>query len=574
MDFEIEVNNKPIKARNGETILEALTRNGISVPTLCHMDNLYPTGSCRMCVVEVEGKTNLIPSCSFPVEEWMKISTHSPRVVSARKTIVELLLSNHPDDCLYCERNGNCELQTLARELDVRERRFPGKKNKYKTDPSSASISRDPAKCILCGRCIRVCEEIQHVTAIDFIGKGHKMLIGPAFNKGLNLSSCINCGQCIMACPTGALVEKRHYAGIQDALHNPDLHVVIQTSPTMSVTLAEEFGIKTGKDISGIMNSALRRLGFDRVFESSFGSDLVVMEQSAELLQRIRNNEKTPLFSSCCPGWIKYVEQYRPEFIPNLSTCKSPQQMLGALISSYYADSAAIASDKIYTVSAMPCIAKKFEGQREEMTHKGITDVDAVLTTRELARLIRLNGIDINHSYPEQPDAPFNIRSTAGKLFAISGGLTEAMLRTFYFRVTGTEMQQFKLYDVKGIKNRKEAHFQVGDITLGVAVVNGIGAVRQLLDEISAGRSDLHFVEVMACQGGCVNGGGQPIPKDTSTLKIRVKTILDIDEKESIKAAHKNPAIIALYERFLTGPLSVKAMELLHTSYTKREVLL
>ena len=574
MVFEIEVNNKSIKARNGETILEALTRNGISVPTLCYMDNLYPTGSCRMCVVEVEGKPNLIPSCSYPVEEWMKISTHSPRVVNARKTIVELLLSNHPDDCLYCERNGNCELQKFAEELDVRERRFPGKKNKYKTDPSSASITRDPAKCILCGRCIRVCEEIQRVTALDFIGRGHKMLVGPAFNKGLNLSSCINCGQCIMVCPTGALVEKRHFAGIQDALHNPDLHVVIQTSPTLSVTLAEEFGIKTGKDINGIMNAALRRLGFDRVFESSFGADLVVMEESAELLQRIRNNEQTPMFSSCCPGWIKYVEQFRPEFISNLSTCKSPQQMLGALISSYYADSIGIATENIYSVSAMPCIAKKFEGQREEMTHKGITDVDAVLTTRELARLIRMNGIDINHSDPEHADAPFQTRSSAGKLFAISGGHTEAILRTFHYRLTGKEMQQFKLTDVKGSKNRKEAHIKFGDITLGVAVVNGLGAASKLLDEISAGRSDLHFVEVMACQGGCVNGGGQPIPKDASSLKVRVKTILDIDEKESIKVAHKNPAIIELYERFLTEPLSAKAMELLHTSYAKREVLL
>jgi len=574
MDFEIEVNNKSIKARKGETILEALTRNGITVPTLCHMDDLYPTGSCRMCVVEVEGKTNLIPACSYPVEECMKIRTHSPRVVSARKTIVELLLSNHPDDCLYCERNGNCELQKFAEELDVRERRFPGKKNKYKTDPSSASIIRDPAKCILCGRCIRMCEEIQHITALDFIGKGNKMLIGPAFNKGLNLSSCINCGQCIMVCPTGALTEKRHFAEIQDALHNPDLHVVIQTSPTMSVTLAEEFGIKTGKDINGIMNEALRKLGFDKVFDSSFAADVVVMEESAELLNRIRNKGTLPMFTSCCPGWIKYVEQFRPEFIPNLSTCKSPQQMLGSLIRNYYADYNKISTENIYSVSAMPCIAKKFEGQREQMTRKGITDVDAVLTTRELARLIRLNGIDINHSDPEHADMPFQARSSAGKLFAISGGAMEAIMRTFYFRWIGKEMQHFKLAEVKGSKWRKEAKIKIGDLNLGIAVVNGLGAAGELLDEIAAGRTDIHFVEVMACQGGCVNGGGQPIPKEASAVKVRTKTVLDIDEKESIKMAHKNPAILELYERFLHEPMSNQAIELLHTSYSKREVLL
>jgi len=322
------------------------------------------------------------------------------------------------------------------------------------------------------------------------------------------------------------------------------------------------------------MNAALRKLGFDRIFESSFGADLVVMEESAELLERIRIKEKVPMFSSCCPGWVKYIEQFRPEFIPNLSTCKSPQQMLGALISSYYADSSGITTENIYSVSAMPCIAKKFEGQREQMTHKGISDVDAVLTTRELARLIRLNGIDIHHSDPEHADAPFLERSSAGKLFAVSGGVTEALLRTFHYRVTGKEMQQFKFTDAKGCKNRKEAFIKIGELTLGFAIVNGLGAAGKLLDEIAAGRSDLHFVEVMACHGGCVNGGGQPILKDASTLKGRVKTILEIDEKASIRAAHKNPAIIELYEHFLTEPLSAKAMELLHTGYAKREVLL
>ena len=574
MFFDIQVNGKTIKARNGDTILSALQRNGIKVPTLCHLENLLPTGACRMCVVEVEGRQALIPSCSYPVEEWMKIRTHSPRVVKARKTNIELLLSNHPDDCLYCERNGNCELQRFAEDLNVRERRFYGKKNNYRTDPSSASLLRDPAKCILCGRCIRICEEVQGITALDFIGRGNKMQVGPAFNRGMNLSSCINCGQCIMVCPTGALTEKQQPGELQDALHNPEVKTVIQCSPSLSVTLAEEFGLRAGKDMDSLMYAALRKLGFDYVFDSSFAADLLVVEQAAELLERLRGQNKLPMFSSCCPAWIKYAEQSRPSILENISHCKSPQQMMGALITAHFATDHKIASDKVYSVSAMPCVAKKFEAQREQMTHKGITDVDSVLTTRELARLIRLNGIDIQQVEPELADLPYRSRSSAGKLLSVSGGLTESLIRTLYFKVTGKELPLQKIQELRTSKGRKEFHLKIGEYNLGFAVVNGIGHVKELLDELENGRDDLHYIEVMACQGGCVGGGGQPIHPETDNTRTRARAIYEIDDKESIRLAHRNPSLVTLYANLLENPMSEISINLLHTEYQKREVML
>ncbi|MBK7172604.1 MAG: (2Fe-2S)-binding protein [Bacteroidales bacterium] len=574
MFFDIEVNGKTIKARNGDTILSALERNGIKVPTLCHLENLPPNGACRMCVVEVEGRQSLLPACSHPVEEWMKIKTHSPRVVKARKTNIELLLSNHPDDCLYCERNGNCELQRFAEDLNVRERRFHGSRNKYKTDPSSASLLRDPAKCILCGRCIRICEEIQHITALDFIGRGNKMQVGPAFNKGMNLSSCINCGQCIIVCPTGALTEKQHPGELQDALHNPDIKTIIQCSPSLSVTLAEEFGLRAGKDMESLMYAALRKLGFDYVFDTTFAADLLVVEQAAELLERLNEKKLLPMFSSCCPAWIKYAEQARPSILNKISSCKSPQQMMGALITSHFAADLGLTDDSIYSVSAMPCVAKKFEAQREQMTHKGITDVDTILTTRELARLIRLNGIDIQQVEPEMVDLPYRSRSSAGKLLAVSGGLTESLIRTLHFMITGKEIAQPKIQELRSSRGRKEFKIKIGEFNLGFAVVNGIGNVNELLTEIENGRSDIHYIEVMACPGGCVGGGGQPIHPEFNNLKARAKAVFDIDDKEAIRFAHRNPSLIALYDHLLGKPLSETSMNLLHTSYQHREVML
>ncbi|MBE0661258.1 MAG: (2Fe-2S)-binding protein [Bacteroidales bacterium] len=572
--FDIEVNNKSLKAKQGETILQALSRNGIKVPTLCFMEGFTPTGACRMCVVEVEGMADLAPACSHPVEEWMKIRTHSPKVIKARKTIVELLLSNHPDDCLYCIRNGNCELQKLAEELDVRERRFTGKKNKFNTDPSSSSIVRDPEKCILCGRCVRVCEEIIGVSTLDFIRRGNQTFIATAIDRPLNLSNCIACGQCLMVCPTGALFEKTHFPELQESLHNSKLHVLIHYSPTVSVTLAEEFGLKPGKDINGLLNAALRKIGFQKVFDTSFAADLNTIEAVDEFIKRIEAGENLPMFSSCCPSWVKYIEQYNPGMLNHISSCKSPQQMMGAMIKSHYAQSKGIAPENIYSVSVMPCTAKKFEAQRDEMTHKGITDVDAVLTTRELAKLIRLNGIDIYHNEPELPDMPMGTRSSAGKLYGASGGVTESFIRTLHFRITGKDMPNFKLPEARQGKGRKEFKMKIGAKEFGFAIISGMANVKELMAEIETGKNDVHFVEVMACPGGCVNGGGQPIPADPASVKARAKALYDIDEKDSIKAAHKNPMVADLYHAFLNEPGCEICKSLLHTAYRKREVLL
>ena len=573
MSFLIEVNNKKLEAQEGELLLETLNRNGIKVPTLCHLKNSLPSGACRMCVVENKKSGKLITACSHPSEQGMNILTHSPRVIESRKTIVELLLSNHPDDCLYCVRNRNCELQTLADELQVRERKIRGKKNNYNIDRSSASIVRDPDKCILCGRCVRVCQDMMGVTAIDFINRGSCSVIGTSFNRGLNTSSCVNCGQCIMVCPTGALSEKNHFGEIQDALANPEKTVVIQYAPAISVSIAEEFNMEAGKDLNGILNSALRKIGFDRIFDTTFSADLTIMEESAELIDRITTGGVMPLITSCCPAWIKYAEEFYPELIPNISSCKSPQQMLGAVIKSYWAESEGIKPENIYSVSIMPCTAKKFEAQREEMTQHGITDVDAVITTRELADFIRMMGVDMHHIEPEQADSPHGFMSSAGKLFGASGGVMEAAIRTAYFKITGKELAELKIPEVRGFIGRKEAKVKIGELEIGVAVVNGLANATKLLDEIKAGRNDIHFIEIMACPGGCINGGGQHIGASEEAIRARMQSIYAIDDKAIVRVSHQNPEVIALYENYLEEPLGHKSHQLLHTKYTKRNVL-
>lgn len=573
MRLNIEVNNQKLSAEKGETILEVLKRNGIKVPTLCHIKDMLPTGACRICVVEQRKTGKLIPSCSQPVEDGMDILTNSPKVNEARKTIIELLLSNHPDDCLYCARNMNCELQTLSNTYHVRERRIRGVKNNHHLDLSSASIVRDPAKCILCGRCVRICDEVMGISAIDFINRGSNSIVGPTFNKGLNTSSCINCGQCIMVCPTGALTEKNHFPELLEALNDPKKIVVAQHAPAISVSLAEEFGMEPGKDINGIMNAALRKIGFNKVFDTSFTADLTIMEESAELIERVKNGGTFPMITSCCPGWIKFAEEFYPEFLPNLSSCKSPQQMMGAIIKSHYAQSAKINPEDIYSVSIMPCTAKKFEGQRAEMTSKGISDVDAVLTTRELAALIKLYEIDLNNIEPELADSPLGLRSSAGKIFASSGGVMEAAIRTANYSLTGKELVQFKVKEVRGFKGIKEAKINIDGLELGVAVTSGLQNAKELLSQIKNGRKDIHFIEIMACPGGCIGGGGQPINTDENALIARMKSIYNIDEKESIKVSHKNPEIRDLYRDFLGKPLGEKSHHLLHTTYEERDVL-
>jgi iron-only hydrogenase group A len=574
MVFEIDINNKPVKVKKGETILSVLKRVGITVPTLCSMKDFTPTGACRMCVVEIEGKNNLIPSCSFKVEEWMKIKTHSPKVIQARKTIVELLLADHPDDCLYCERNGSCELQKLAEDLHVRERRISGKKNKLKIDKSSVAIIHDPSKCILCSRCVRVCDEMIGVSTLDTTNRGRNLTIETAMNKPMNFSNCINCGQCIMVCPTAALSENIHFSELDTFLHDPEKKMVALYSPSISITLAEEFGIKIQKDINGIINAVLRKIGFDRVFDTAFGADLVVMEETSDLLHRMNNNGTLPLFTSCCPSWVKYVEQFRPEFLKYLTPVKSPQQVMGSIIKSHFAETNGIASENIFTVAIMPCTSKKFEAMRPEMTHKGISDVDSVITTRELARLIRMYGIDVNNIEPEPVDSYLASHSSAGKLVGVTGGTAEAALRTFYQAITGKEMDDLRITALRGFKGRKEAVIKMGKTNFGVAVVNGLVNAASLLDEIAAGRNDLHYVEVMACHGGCIAGGGQPIVSHEDALKIRMKNIYDLDDKEVVKVAHKNPQVEEIYKKFLGKPFDPANIELLHALYVKRDVLL
>jgi NADH-quinone oxidoreductase subunit G/NADP-reducing hydrogenase subunit HndD len=569
----IEVNGKTIEAKPGEILLETLRRNGIQVPTLCHMDGLPPSGACRMCVVEVEGRPALAPACALPVGPGLKIKTHSTRATAARRMIVELLLANHPDDCLYCTRNNDCQLQSLAADLGVRQRNYAGLKNDYKIDMSSPSVVRDPAKCILCGKCVRVCEEVQSVAAIDFTKRGSKTIVGTAFNEGLNVSSCINCGQCIVVCPTGALTERSGIKEVMAALADPEKYVVVQHAPAVSVTLGELLGVKPGKDVVGLMTAALRTLGFARVFDTSFTADLTIMEEGSELVQRLTTGGVLPMFTSCSPGWIKFVEQFYPEFAPNLSTCKSPQQMMGALIKNFFAQRMGLEPRKIFSVSVMPCTAKKFECGRPEMTQNGIPDIDVVLTTRELAQLIRMNGLDVNALEPSGADTPFGERSSAGKLFGATGGVMEAALRSAYYLVTGGEMAELKVEAVRGLKGVKEARVQVGDVDLGVAVVSSLGNARRLLEEIKAGRKDLHFIEVMTCPGGCIAGGGQPLGAKTENVRARMKALYQIDRDDALRVSHHNKEVARLYEEFLGKPLGHKSHELLHTHYAKRDVI-
>ena len=573
--IKIEINGHEYEAHEGEMLLTAIRRIGLNVPTLCFMEGLPPSGACRMCVVEVEGQRNLVPSCAFPVYNGMKVNTNSNRAVEARKSIIELLLANHPEDCFYCERNGNCQLQYLSESHGVRTRRFIGQKNQHPVDNSGASIVRDPAKCILCGKCVRACEEVQGVACIDFIGRGSSTMIGTAFDEGLNVSSCVNCGQCVAVCPTGALIGQSHIRRVLDAIEDPNLHVVIQHAPAVSISLGEEFGLPIGQDVMGVMHAALRRLGFDAVFDTSFSADLTIMEEGTELVNRIKNGDVLPMFTSCSPGWIKYVETFYPEFIPNVSTCKSPMQMLAAVIKTFYAEKIGMSPKKIFSVAAMPCTAKKFEASRPEMGRDGYQDTDAVLTTRELGQLIRMYGIDLRELEPEPADTPFGVRSTAGKIFGASGGVMEAAIRSAFFLLTGGELPNLKVQAVRGFDDVKEAHLEINGMMVGVAVVNGLGNAKKLLDAIKSGeKTDLHFIEVMTCPGGCVGGGGQPYGTTHDKVRARMQTLYNIDACETLRVSHKNPELKQLYDEFLGEPNGEKAHELLHTFYHERESLL
>jgi len=571
--IQIEVNGRQVDAAQGEMLLSALRRVGIDIPTLCHYEGLSPAGACRVCVVEVEGQRSLVPACAFPVNGGMKVKTQTNRVVDARRTIVELLLADHPDDCLFCERNGNCQLRVLAESFGIRRRRFVGQREAYSVDSSGESIVRDNEKCIKCGKCVRVCDEIQGVACIDFINRGSKTVIGTAFDEGINVSSCVNCGQCVTCCPTGALVAKSHIERVTSALRDPGLHVVVQHAPSVSIALGEEFGFADGTDVMGKMHAVLRHLGFDAVFDTSFSADLTIMEEASELVHRVNNGGVLPMFTSCSPGWIKYVETFYPQNIPNLSTCKSPQQMLGAVVKTYYAEKKNIDPKNIYSVAIMPCTAKKFEAGRPEQGRGGSQDVDAVLTTRELAQLIRRFNLDLNVQ-PESADSPFGVRSSAGKIFGTTGGVMEAAVRTAYYFMTGNELENLKVEAVRGLNGIKEAKLNIAGIEVGVAVVNGLGNAQKLLEEINVGtRTNIHFVEVMTCPGGCVGGGGQPYGTDIAKITARTRELYNIDDMETLRTSHTNPEIIQIYNEYLGEPNSHKAHELLHTHYQQRETL-
>jgi len=557
--------------KEGDTLLTAMRAQGVNVPALCHMEGFSPTGACRLCVVEVEGQRGLMPSCASVVAEGMKVQTHSPRVLKARKTVVELLLAGHPDDCLYCSRNSRCELQDLSQQLGVRDRRFKGERNNFPLDISSPSLVRDPEKCILCGRCVRVCEEVQEVGAIDFIGRGCTTQVGTAFRRGLNTSTCVNCGQCIVVCPTGALREKSSLPMVEAALADKNKIVVVQHAPAVSVTIGEELGLPSGADYAGLLTAALRRIGFARVFDTSFTADLTIMEEASELVKRVTEGGPLPLMTSCSPAWVKFVEHFYPKLIPNLSTCKSPQQMLGALIKSFYAQKTGLDPKNIFSVSLMPCTAKKFEATRLEMGRSGVADIDAVLTTRELIDLLKKHGIDPKKLEPEDADDPMARRSGAGKIFGASGGVTEAALRTAHYMITGKELASLTVKDVRDSKGIKEINVEVGDLTVGVAVVSGLGNARLLLDQIVEGRTDIHFIEVMSCPGGCVSGGGQPLSVDRGAVRDRTAALYKIDAGEKLRVSHANPAIQELYRDFLGKPLGKLSHDLLHTHYIERE---
>jgi len=573
MLFTIQVNNKKIKAEKGETILSALNRNGIIIPTLCRMKDFTPTGACRMCVVEVEGRDRLVTACSQPVEEWMKIKTHSPRVIQARKTIVELLLSNHPDDCLYCDRNLNCELQRLAEELNIRERRIRGKKIKPRLDQSSPAIVRELSKCILCGRCVRVCEEVITSTSLDFINKGKETHVGAAMDRDFNFSSCIHCGQCVLVCPTGALHEKHNITEVQDYLHKSEIVKVIQYSSMVVYGIAEELGMKYTRDFDQILNAILRKIGFDKVYKTGTGTDVCITEIVSQLNERIEDKTDTPLYISACPAWVKFAEQFMPSILPLMSTVKSPQQITGVLIKTLVAGQLGVKPEEIYSVSATPCMAMKFEARRDGMMRKGISDVDSVLTVRELARLIRLYGIDTSNVEHEPADEPLAGRSSAAILAEVSGGIAEGVIRSLHFRKMKKEPDKLIFKKLRSGGNFRESIIPIGETEIRVAVVDGLTGLEKLKNSLASGKK-YDLIEVMTCPGGCVHGAGLTFNTSKDDIKSRAKLVYQSDDSEAINLPCKSASLINLYDKLLKENSDISDKKIFYTHFEKRNVLL
>ena len=570
------IDGKEISVKEGTTILQAALQNGIDIPTLCFLKEINEVGDCRMCIVEVEGRKGFATSCIQKVEEGMVVKTHSHAVVEARKIILDLILSNHHRDCLTCSRNGNCELQELAAKFNVQVVEFEGERTKHKVDDKSPSIVRDFNKCILCRRCVATCKYVQKIGAIDCINRGFDSCISTTYDHSLNDVDCTFCGQCIESCPTGALKEKENIQDVWRKLRDEGTFVVVQTAPAVRVALGEEFGMPIGTNVAGKMITALKSIGFDRVFDTNTGADLTIMEEANEFIERIQNDGVLPMITSCSPGWVRFAEKNFPENLDHLSSCKSPHQMFGAIIKSYFADKYNIDREKICVVSVMPCIAKKYECSSDEMEVDGVRDVDYVITTRELARMIKQANIDFCELEDGKFDEPMGEASGAGAIFGTTGGVMEAAIRTAVDTLEGKSMDKLEYTQVRGEKGIKEATLKIAGKDIKVAVASGLSNARKIMEQIKDGKCDYHFVEIMACPGGCIMGGGQPIKssKIRSTVdvaKLRRDALYSIDEKSIIRKSHENPFMIKLYKEFLEKPGSHKAHKYLHTTYTKKE---
>ena len=572
----IKINGMPLSVPKGSTVLEAARYAGIHIPTLCYLKEINEIGACRICVVEVKGARSLVASCVYPVNEGMEVFTNTPKVRESRKTTLELILSTHERKCLSCVRSGDCELQSLCKELGVEdETRFEGDNVQYDKDESTFHLVRNNNKCILCRRCVAACDD-QFVGVIGTNARGFDTHIGCAFEKELGDVACVSCGQCIVNCPTGALSERDQCDEVLDALADPQKHVVVHTAPSIRATLGECFGMPVGTNVKGKMVAALRRLGFDKVFDTDFGADLTILEEATEFLERVKNGGTLPMITSCSPGWIKFCEHYYPDLLDNLSSCKSPQQMTGAIIKTWYAEQNGIDPKDIVCVSIMPCTAKKFEVQRDDQDAAGVPDVDIALTTRELARLIERANIDFVSLPDEDFDPALGVSTGAASIFGATGGVMEAALRTAADVLEGKSLQSVEYDEVRGTKGIKEATYHVGGMDVKVAVASGLKNANEILEKVRNGEADYHFIEIMCCPGGCVNGGGQPIQpasvRNFTDLKaIRAKALYDEDREMPLRKSHESPIIKMLYDEYLEKPGSHKAHEILHTSYVSRK---